>query len=85
MKYYHFHSKTLNFILCCQCQYPVGLASIQPINPAGFLLVDDEDCPNVESKGGNKDGKVGNGEGDGDAVHDGGLPAHEAEVQISPQ
>ena len=64
---------------------PSRPSNIKPIDPTGLLLVDDEDCPNVEGKGGNKDGKVGNGEGDGDAVHDGGLLAHQAQFQISPQ
>ena len=50
---------------------------IQPIDPTGLFLVDDKDCPDVGDDGGNKDGDVCDGEGEGDAVHDGGRLAHQ--------
>ena len=54
--------------------------NIQPIDPTGLFLVDDEDCPDISGKGGNKDGQVGKGEGNGNAVHDGGRLPDQAEV-----
>ena len=53
---------------------------IQPIDPTGLFLVDDKDCPDVGGQGGNKDGQVGKGEGNGNAVHDGGRLPDQAEV-----
>ena len=52
----------------------------QPIDPTGLLPVDDEDGPDVGDEGGDQDGKVGDGERKGDAVHDGRLLAHQAEA-----
>ena len=54
--------------------------NIQPIYPTGLFPVDDEDCPDVGGEGGDQDGKVGDGELKGDAVHDGRLLAHQAEA-----
>ena len=53
---------------------------IPPIDPTGLLPVDDEDCPDVGGEGGDQDGEVGDGEREGDAVHDDRLLAHQAEA-----
>ena len=57
-----------------------GNIQLQPIDPAGLLPLDDEDCPDVGGKGADQDGKVGDGEGEGNAVHDCRLLAHQAEA-----
>ena len=54
--------------------------NIPPIDPTGLLPVDDEDCPDVGGEGGDQDGEVGDGEREGDAVHDDRLLAHQPEA-----
>ena len=54
--------------------------NIQPIDSTCFFPVDDKDCPDVGDDGGDQDGNVCDGEGDGDAVYDGGRLADQAEV-----
>ena len=54
--------------------------NFQPIDPTGLLPIDDEDCPDVGGEGGDQDGQVGDGEREGDAVHDDRLLAHQPEA-----
>ena len=54
----------------------------KPVNATRFFLLDDLDCPNISGKCGQQDGDVGDGEGNGDAVHDGGRLAHQAQARV---
>ena len=63
--------------MCYKHMFRKGNIQLQPIDPAGLLPLDDKDCPDVGDDGGNKDGDVCDGEGEGDAVHDGGRLAHQ--------
>ena len=60
-------------------------ANKKPVYPTGFFPLDDMDCPNVSGEGGSQDGDVGKGDGEGDAVDQGGRLGGEAEVQAGPQ
>ena len=54
--------------------------NIQPIDSTCLFPVDDTDCPAVGDENGDKYWKVGSCVGSGNAVHDGGLLADQAEV-----
>ena len=57
----------------------------KPVNSTRFFPLNDLDCPNISGKGGQQDGDVGNGEGEGGVVDQAGRLGCQAEVQVAPE